>query len=147
MFDIIVLSETKIDDGFPDSQFYINGYKMLRNDRNHHGGGLLVYVRRELTMCRLRDYECKNIESITFSIQQRKTAKKTIVIASYRPPSLVKSVWVRDLGDILLRTSNRYENIVVVGDLNCDLAGLDKNSKEGRALQDLMEIYNLTCQA
>ncbi len=51
---------------------------------------------------------------------------------------------MRDLGDILLRTSNRYENIVVVGDLNCDLAGPDKNSKEGRALQDLMEIYNLS---
>jgi hypothetical protein len=39
---------------------------------------------------------------------------------------------VRDLGDILLRTSNRYENIVVVGDLNCDIADPDKNGKEGR---------------
>ncbi len=80
----------------------------------------------------MRDYECKNIEPLHLVYSIEKQQKKTIVVASYRPPSLVKSVWVRDLGDLLLRTSNRYENIVVVGDLNCDIADPDKNGKEGR---------------
>lgn len=43
-FDVSVLAETKIDEAFPDSQFYIKGYKMFRKDRNRFGGGLLVYI-------------------------------------------------------------------------------------------------------
>ena len=80
LFDIIVLSETKIDDGFPNSQFYINGYKMLRKDRNRHGGGLLIYVRRELTMCRLRDYECKNIEPLHLVYSKGKQRKRLLLL-------------------------------------------------------------------
>ena len=44
--DIIIASETKIDDPFPETQFIIEGYaKPFRRDRNSHGGGLLIYVR------------------------------------------------------------------------------------------------------
>ena len=31
-FDILVISETKIDSTFPDSQFYISGFRMCRAD-------------------------------------------------------------------------------------------------------------------
>ena len=44
-FDILVLSETKLDCSFPDSQFMVAGYRMCRADRNIHGGGLLCYMR------------------------------------------------------------------------------------------------------
>ena len=40
--DIIPLSETKIDDSFPDSQFFAEGFKMYRKDRTKTGGGLLL---------------------------------------------------------------------------------------------------------
>ena len=44
--DILMISETKIDDSFPPSQFMIDGFSMLyRRDRNAHGGGILVYFR------------------------------------------------------------------------------------------------------
>ena len=32
LLDILVLSETKIDDSYPDSQFYIKGFKLYRQD-------------------------------------------------------------------------------------------------------------------
>ena len=28
LFDILVLSETKIDNSYPDSQFYVKGFKL-----------------------------------------------------------------------------------------------------------------------
>ena len=47
--DIIMVSETKIDDSFPENQFLIEGYaKPFRRDRNSHGGGLLIYRRDDI---------------------------------------------------------------------------------------------------
>ena len=46
-FDILVISETKIDSTFPDSQFYISGFRMCRADRTKGGGGLMVYIRSD----------------------------------------------------------------------------------------------------
>ena len=40
--DILIVSETKLDDTFNDNLFHVNGYKMERKDRNAKGGGLLV---------------------------------------------------------------------------------------------------------
>ena len=42
--DILLLSETKIDDSFPDSKFFTEGFKMYRKERTKTGGGLLLYV-------------------------------------------------------------------------------------------------------
>ena len=44
--DILVLSETKLDDTYTTNQFMIEGFSSpFRADRNAHGGGLFVYVR------------------------------------------------------------------------------------------------------
>ena len=43
--DITMVSETKIDGSFPETQFIIESYsKPFRRDRNSHSGGLLIYV-------------------------------------------------------------------------------------------------------
>ena len=39
--NICLLSETKIDDSFPNSQFFAEGYRMFPKDRNKNGGGLI----------------------------------------------------------------------------------------------------------
>ena len=45
--DYLVISETKLDDCFPNAQFKINGYEVrARRDRNKHGGGLIEFVRQ-----------------------------------------------------------------------------------------------------
>ena len=43
--DILMVSETKLDDMFPTSQFLIQGYSTaFRNDRTSKGGGILLYL-------------------------------------------------------------------------------------------------------
>ena len=46
--DILLLSETKIDDSFPDSKFFTKGFKMYRKNKTKTGGGILLYVNKNL---------------------------------------------------------------------------------------------------
>ena len=47
--DIILLSETKLDDSFPSAQFMLKNYGIpYRLDRNSNGGGLLLYVPEDI---------------------------------------------------------------------------------------------------
>ena len=47
-FDVLVISETKLDQSFPNSQFMIFGYRFPRIDRNIHGAGLMLYIRCDI---------------------------------------------------------------------------------------------------
>ena len=38
----ITVSETKLDDQFPDNLFHVDGYHIFRRDRNSFGGGLMT---------------------------------------------------------------------------------------------------------
>ena len=42
---VIGITETKLDNSVNDSEISIAGYKVIRNDRNRHGGGCLLYQR------------------------------------------------------------------------------------------------------
>ena len=47
--DIFLISESKLDDSFPEGQFIIDGYHApFRFDRYWNGGGLLLYVRKDI---------------------------------------------------------------------------------------------------
>ena len=35
--DICLISETRVDESFPNQQFKLNGYKMFRKDRDRSG--------------------------------------------------------------------------------------------------------------
>ena len=44
VFDIFLVSKSKLDNTFLTNLFKINGYKIFRYDRNRCEGGLLLYV-------------------------------------------------------------------------------------------------------
>ena len=48
--DILVITETKLDSSFPDSQFFIDGFRQPYHlEINKHGGVLLIFVSEELS--------------------------------------------------------------------------------------------------
>ena len=53
---IITLSETWLDLSVPDDIVNIEGYTLLRADRNRHGGGLLTYISRDLQGSCMRNF-------------------------------------------------------------------------------------------
>ena len=75
MFDILILTEAKIDDTFPISQFHIDCYSMpYRLDRNRNAGGLLIYVIEDIPGKVVRKHLFpNNIEGIFVEINFRKS--------------------------------------------------------------------------
>ena len=63
--DYFVISKTKLDNSFPNTQLTINNYEIrARRDRDKHGGDLIEFVRKGLICKSLRNYESLNIEVI-----------------------------------------------------------------------------------
>ncbi|PFX12937.1 hypothetical protein AWC38_SpisGene23032 [Stylophora pistillata] len=109
-FDVLVLSETKLDSSFPDSQFMVTGYRMCRADRNIHGGGLMVYIRadlcfkviKDLPNLRVSERERYKTESIVLKVRIAK--KWETIVGIYRPPTsanVPQSLWKFELSSML----------------------------------------------
>ena len=47
-FDILLITETKIDASFSNGQFNVDGLRMHRVDRDIHGGGLMIFIRNDI---------------------------------------------------------------------------------------------------
>ena len=46
VFGILIITERMLDNTFPTSQFYIEGFSMPYTlERNRNGGGIIIYVR------------------------------------------------------------------------------------------------------
>ena len=47
--DILMISETKVDDSFPDGQFFLDGFGTpFSIDRNRNGGGIMLFIRTDI---------------------------------------------------------------------------------------------------
>ena len=84
--DILALTETKLGNSFPTNQFLIEGYsKPFVLDRNRNGGGLLLYIREDITCKELKSHTfAEDIEGIFIAINLRKC--KWLLFATYHPP-------------------------------------------------------------
>ena len=67
------------------------------------------------------------------------------VVGVYRPPSIPKHQWTRELSSICEEVSTLTETVFYTGDFNADLLNPDKPPKDGRNPLDLMEIFGLDC--
>ena len=64
---IIRISESKLDESVLEPEIQIDDYKILRYDRNRHGGGVAFYIRNELSYNIISVFPPK-IESVFFEI-------------------------------------------------------------------------------
>ena len=59
--DILMITETKLDDSFPAFQLFIQGYcTPFTLDRNENGGGVLLYIRSNIIPTKLNKYIITN---------------------------------------------------------------------------------------
>ena len=75
IFDILVITETKLGNTFPVSQFHIDGLSIpYRLDRNRNGGGVIVYVREDISSKLLSKHFFKDdIEGLFAEINFKKS--------------------------------------------------------------------------
>ena len=49
IIDILMISETKVDDSFPDDQLFLDGFGTpFRLDQNRNGGGIMLFIRNDI---------------------------------------------------------------------------------------------------
>ena len=80
------IDKIKLDDGFPENQFKIDGYQFppFRRDRNKFGGGKIVHVKDGIIVKRINDFET-NISEI-ISVELIISNKRWLVMSAYRLP-------------------------------------------------------------
>ena len=83
--DILIISEAKIDDTFPDSQFLIKGFSApYRLDRTAKGGAILLYIREDIPSERIKKVLFDEaFEGFFIEINLR--SKKWLLRCSYNP--------------------------------------------------------------
>ena len=70
--DILLISETKLDDAFSLSQFILEGFAApYRLDRTEHGGGLMLFLREDIPSKLLPNVNPDKIEKIFVEINLR----------------------------------------------------------------------------
>ncbi len=118
--DILFLSETKIDNSFPDAQFIMPGFHIpFRRDRSLTGGGALLYVREDIPTKRLKNPNVTNdIECIIIEVNFYK--KKWLVIGTYNPSKPTIRNHLQILGKHLDYFLPSYDNIIIMGDFNSE---------------------------
>ena len=71
--DILLISETKLDDRFPTARFLIKGFSApYRSDRSSKGGGVLLYIREYIPYKILTYSSNCDIETLLAEINLRK---------------------------------------------------------------------------
>ena len=140
IFDILSIQETKIDKTYPNSQFYVEGFKYFRRDRKKGGGGIIVYIKENI-IAQQKKFACKQLETILLHLRigQRQFA----LISAYKPPSVDNNIFTTELSKALDEAFLLSENIVCIGDLNSDLLQPLSSNKQGRCLLDICDIYDL----
>ena len=95
--DVFLISETKIDDSFPEAQFSYNGYSLPhRRDRFFGAGGLLLYVNEDIPSKKLKDHILPDdIEILCVEINFKK--QKWIIISIYNPPNMNNTYFIEHL--------------------------------------------------
>ena len=104
LLDIFALSESKIDESFPNAQFIINVFSLHRKDWNRFGGGLLLYIRSDIPHRRRCDLEpngqiSHGIEIMVIEARLYKMEKWHLVII-YKPPKVTKKSFENTLTEI-----------------------------------------------
>ena len=91
--DNFAISESKIDDSFPDAQFAVQGYSIFRQYNTSSSGGIIIYVRSDIPHRRLVNAECYNdgIESVCIELTIGKT--KTVFSCVYKYPKFKHAVF------------------------------------------------------
>ena len=97
--DVLLVSEIKIDDSFPNGIFLIDGFSTpYRLDRDSDGGGLMLFVREDIPS-NLVEAEAKPIEG--FFIELKLRNDKWLLNCSYNPHKNIIGNYLKALSDFL----------------------------------------------
>lgn len=99
-----------------------------------------MYIKDGLITKRLNDLETPTAESICIELTISK--RKWFIMYAYRPESINRCLFFEEIKISLGQAINKYDNIILAGDLNVDM---DIPSKDVHGyLSDICDTFDLT---
>lgn len=119
-YDIIAVTETWFHQNLGNNLFSLDNHILFRNDRGRYrGGGVCLYIRKGLE-CSLVAMSSEGVyptaEYLFIKIQS--PYDNILVGVVYKPPN---ASFGTDLEDEIFGLIPNFNNVVVMGDFNCDL--------------------------
>ena len=141
-FDVLSITESRLDQKILNQQLNIENYKLVRRDRDTGlGGGCIVYVTDNICFSRLNSLESRDIEGMW--LETTINVSSIVLGTVYRPPS--NSDFFNKFYTVLEEVWGKFENVLIVGDLNADIsrtANGDISSIPGKKLLRILEHFN-----
>ena len=112
--DILMISETKADDSFPDGQFLLSGFETpFRLDRNRNDGDIMLFIRNDIP-AKVVSTDDRSIESFYVELNFRK--KKWLLNCFYNPKHSSIEPHLDPFSKIIDSLSSKYDNFILLGD-------------------------------
>ena len=137
--DILLISETKLDDSFPDPQFIIDGFSPpFRVNKDTRSGGLLLYVRdhiltKEININSNFSLSADSMQGICLEINFRN--RKWFLFGGYNSQKKNIGNYLDYVEKILDSHMSKYDNFLIMGDFNSET--------NESAMMDFCSIFNL----
>ena len=130
-----MISETKLDESFPVSQFLISGFENpIRLDRSSTEGDIILYIREGVPFKLLKS-NCLSANTEAFLVDVKINKKKWALCCSYNPHKALIEKHMNELGKVLDIYLHKYDHILVIGDFNSEI--------NERSMHDFCNVYNL----
>ena len=111
-----MISETKVDDSFPDGQLVLDDFgRPFRLDRNRNGGGIMLFIRNDIP-AKVVSTDDRPTESFYVELNFRK--KKWLLNSSYGPKHSSKESHLDSLSKSIDSLSSKFDNFLLLGDFN-----------------------------
>ena len=68
--DLMAINETKLDYSIADNEVQITGFDIVRNDINKYGGGVCIYIRKDLNYKIRQDLMPEQLEIIVVEVKK-----------------------------------------------------------------------------
>ena len=125
---IMGINETKVSPSLPDNIISIDGYSIVRKDRNESGGGVAIYIHSSFNYEVVDTLPENTLELICIKIIP-KVAQSFFVLIWYRPPSSTVDKLL-EMENILSYLELSGKEIIFLGDTNSDLLSDRVHMKE-----------------
>lgn len=132
LFDILVLTETKIDSSYNNSLFQHPLYRIIRRDRKKGGGGIMVYIKHSVSAYRRKQLRPVDIEAVCIDVKGTANTWFSL-LTCYRSPN--KNRPTEFLSSLYSTTENLYNHrneLLIIGDLNFNMLNSDECSPDTR---------------
>lgn len=139
--DVIMMTETKLSADISNLAIGIEGYTIMRNDRQTNGGGVAIYSSK---ICVSQKLDFQNITLEHVGIQLQNGLGKYVLIVIYLPPNANSETKKRRNAELEIMIQNsimmqQINAVIFAGDFNENL-----NGKQSKPIHDLFKQYGFS---